>query len=148
MALAIGVILAVWSAASIDERFAFIEASVAVQGTDVRLTPGEHHPLIEFVTKGGERVSFPESFVTVMVGDTVPVRDDPARPLASTSVDTFTNLWLESIISIAFLYGGLKVETLLRMPWGGRDRVCGGHRSDARIDAETADAKKPPRGRL
>ncbi|WP_175957942.1 DUF3592 domain-containing protein [Burkholderia sp. BCC0405] len=125
VALAIGVILAVWSAASIDERFAFIEASVAVQGTVVRLTHGEHHPLIEFVTKAGERVSLPGSFVTVEVGDTVPVRYDPARPLASARVDTFTNLWLESIISIvftiAFLYAGLKGETLLPKPGGGRD---------------------------
>jgi len=123
VALAIGVILAVWSAASIDERFAFIGASVAVQGTVVRLTHGEHHPLIEFVTKRGERVSFPGSFVTVEVGDTVPVRYDPARPLASATVDTFSNMWLESIVSIAFtvafLYAGLKGEALLPKPGGG-----------------------------
>lgn len=123
VALAIGVILAVWSAASIDERCAFIEASVAVKGTVVRLTHGEHHPLIEFVTKRGERVSFPGSFVTVEVGDTVPVRYDPAGPLASATVDTFSDMWLESIVStafaIAFFYAGLKGETLLPKRRGG-----------------------------
>lgn len=58
VALAIGAILAVWGAETIDERLAFIESSVAVQGTVVRLTHGAHPPLIEFVTISGERVSF------------------------------------------------------------------------------------------
>ncbi|MCA7989287.1 hypothetical protein LGM63_01345 [Burkholderia cepacia] len=43
VALAIGAILAVWGAETIDERLAFIGASVAVQGTVVRLTHGAHH---------------------------------------------------------------------------------------------------------
>ncbi|CAB3766610.1 hypothetical protein B7G54_26850 [Burkholderia puraquae] len=124
VALAIGVILAVWSVTLIDERLAFIGSSVAVQGTVIRLTHGEHHPLIEFVTKSGERISFPGSFVTVEAGDTVPVRYDPAKPRASAEVDTFTNTWLESIVSIAFtiafLYAGLTGETLLPKPRGGR----------------------------
>lgn len=88
-----------------------------MQGTVVRLTHGAHHPLIEFVTKRGERVSFPGSFVTVEFSDTMPVRYDPARPQASATVDTFTNMWLESIISIAFtmafLCAGLKGKSLL-----------------------------------
>ncbi|WP_330770874.1 DUF3592 domain-containing protein [Burkholderia cepacia] len=78
-----------------------------------------------FVTKSGERVSFPGSFVTVEFGDTVPVRYDPARPRASATVDTFTNMWLESIISIAFtmafLYAGLKGKSLLPKPGGGAE---------------------------
>ncbi|WP_423378394.1 DUF3592 domain-containing protein [Burkholderia sp. LMG 32019] len=124
VALVFGAILAVWSAETIDERLAFIGSSVAVQGTVVRLTHGAHHPLIEFATKSGERVSFPGSFVTVEVGDKVPVRYDPARPLASATVDTFTNMWLDSIIpiafTIAFLYAGLTGESLLSKSGGGR----------------------------
>lgn len=58
-------------------------------------------------------------------GDTVPVRYDPARPLTSATVDTFTNMWLESIISIAltmaFLYAGLKGKSLLPKPRGGAE---------------------------
>ncbi|WP_176113610.1 DUF3592 domain-containing protein [Burkholderia cepacia] len=121
VALAIGAILAVWGCGN-DRRtgLAVIGSSVAVQGTVVRLTHGAHHPLIEFVTKSGERVSFPGSFVTVAFGDTVPVRYDPARPQASATVDTFTNMWLESIISIAFtmafLCAGLKGKSLLPKP--------------------------------
>lgn len=125
VALAIGAILAVWGCGN-DRRtgLAFIGSSVAVPGTVVRLTHGAHRPLIEFVTKSGERVSFPGSFVTVEFGDTVPVRYDPARPQASATVDTFTNMWLESIVSIAFtmafLYAGLKEKSLLPKPGGGR----------------------------
>ncbi|CAB3967364.1 MULTISPECIES: DUF3592 domain-containing protein [Burkholderia] len=125
VALVIGAILAMCSAASIDERFAFIGSSVAVQGTVVRLTHGEHHPLIAFVTNSGEHVSFPGSFVTVEVGDTVPVRYVPARPRASAEVDTFTNTWLESIIliafTIAFLYAGLTGQSLRPGSGAGRD---------------------------
>ncbi|HDR9487988.1 TPA: DUF3592 domain-containing protein [Burkholderia aenigmatica] len=125
LALAIGVVAAMWSATSIDERFAFIRSSVAVQGTVIELTYGAHHPLIEFVTKSGERVSFPGSFVTVEVGDTVPVRYDPARPLTSARVDTFENTWLESIISIVFtitfLYAGLTGQSLRPELEAGRD---------------------------
>ncbi|EMD9437568.1 DUF3592 domain-containing protein [Burkholderia cepacia] len=95
-----------------------------MQGTVVRLTHGAHHPLIKFVTKRGERVSFPGGFVTMAFGDTVPVRYDPARPQARATVDTFTNMWLEPIISIAFtmafLYAGLKGKSLLPKPGGGR----------------------------
>lgn len=60
VALAIGTILAVWGCGN-DRRteLAFIGSSVAVPGTVVRLAHGAHHPLIELVTKRGERVSFP-----------------------------------------------------------------------------------------
>lgn len=133
VALAFGAILTAWSAATIDERLVFIGSSVAVQGTVVRLTHGAHHPLIEFMTQRGERVSFQGSFVTAEVGDTVPVRHDPARPRASSAVDTLTNRWLESILSIAFtmafLYAGLKGESLL--PKSGEGAECGRHRGDA-----------------
>lgn len=125
VALAIGAILAVGGGNDRRTGLAVIGASVAVQGTVVRLTHGAHHPLIELVTKSGERVSFPGSFVTVEFGDTVPVRYDPARPLASATVDTFTNMWLESIISIAFtmafLYAGLKGKSLLPKPGEGAE---------------------------
>ncbi|KVR72198.1 hypothetical protein WM06_15920 [Burkholderia cepacia] len=151
VALAIGAILAVWGAETIDERLAFIGSSVAVQGTVVRLTHGAHHPLIEFVTKSGERVSFPGSFVTVGFGDTVPVRYDPARPRASATVDTFTNMWLESIISIAFtmafLYAGLKGKSLLPKPGEAPSSAARSAEMPA-IDTDATDAKKPPLGRL
>ncbi|WP_176040794.1 DUF3592 domain-containing protein [Burkholderia stabilis] len=114
--LVIGVILAVWSATAISERFAFIAASVATPGMVVRLNDGAHHPQIAFVTQGGEPVSFPASFVSVAVGDTVPVRHDPARPRATAEVDTFMNDWLGSIMPsvfmVAFLYAGFTGQSL------------------------------------
>lgn len=151
VALAIGAILAVWGAETIDERLALIEWSVAVQGTVVRLTHGAHHPLIEFVTKSGERVSFPRSFVTVGFGDTVPVRYDPARPRASATVGTFTNMWLESIISIAFtmafLYAGLRESRFCRNR-GEAPSSAARIAEIPAIDTDATDAKKPPLGRL
>ncbi|WP_254597793.1 DUF3592 domain-containing protein [Burkholderia lata] len=124
VALSIGVALVFWSATSISDRLAFNRTSVAVQGTVVRLNHGEHHPEIAFVTQRGESVSFPASFVSVEVGETVPVRYDPARPLATAHVDTFTNNWLESIMSVAFtlafLYAGLTGESLLSRHGAGR----------------------------
>ncbi|HIE5944408.1 TPA: DUF3592 domain-containing protein [Burkholderia cepacia] len=153
VALAIGAILAVWGCGN-DRRtgLAVIGASVAVQGTVVRLTHDAHHPLIEFVTKRGERVSFPGSFVTMAFGDTVPVRYDPARPQASATVDTFTNMWLEPIISIAFtmafLCAGLKGKSLLPKPGGRALSSAAGIAEMPAIDTDATDAKKPPLGRL
>ncbi len=122
-----------------------------MQGTVVRLTHGAHHPLIEFVTKRGERVSFPGSFVTVEFSDTMPVRYDPARPQAGATVDTFTNMWLEPIISIAFtmafLCADLKGKSLLPKPGGGAVSIAGIAEMPA-IDTDATDAKKPPLGRL
>ncbi|WP_404841688.1 DUF3592 domain-containing protein [Burkholderia cepacia] len=109
-----------------DRRTARVYWSVRCRARDGRpVDPRRASPLIEFVTKSGERVSFPGSFVTVGFGDTVPVRYDPARPRASATVGTFTNMWLESIISIAFtmafLYAGLKGKSLLPKRGGGAE---------------------------
>ncbi|WP_052001110.1 MULTISPECIES: DUF3592 domain-containing protein [Burkholderia] len=122
VALALGALAAFWSVTSIDEQLAFMRTSVAVQGTVVRLNHGAHHPQIEFVTRSGERVSFPGSFVSTEVGDTVPVRYDPARPRITAQVDTFTNNWLDSLMAIAFtialLYAGLTGQSLLSRAGG------------------------------
>ncbi|NLA18948.1 DUF3592 domain-containing protein [Burkholderia cepacia] len=145
VALAIGTILAVWGCGNVRRTgLAVIGSSVAVQGTVVRLTHGARHPLIEFVTKSGERVSFPGSFVTMAFGDTVPVRYDPARPQASATVDTFTNMWLEPIISIAFtmafLCAGLKGKSLLPKPGRAPSSAAGIAEMPA-IDTDATDAK-------
>ncbi|WP_152601913.1 DUF3592 domain-containing protein [Burkholderia paludis] len=116
VALVIGLCAAIWTLISLDDRLAFIKSSIATQGTVVRLNYGEHHPEISFVTQAGEHVSFPGSFVSVEVGDSLPVRYDPTKPLASAKVDTFSNMWLETILSavfaISFIYAGLTGEPL------------------------------------
>ncbi|AOJ10570.1 DUF3592 domain-containing protein [Burkholderia mayonis] len=115
VALVIGLCAAVWTLISLSDRLAFIKSSIATQGTVVQLNYGERHPEISFVTRTGEHVSFPGSFVSVEVGDSVPVRYDPTKPLATAKIDTFTNMWLETLISaaftIAFLYAGLTGES-------------------------------------
>ncbi|WP_155633949.1 DUF3592 domain-containing protein [Burkholderia cepacia] len=115
VALMIGLCAAIWTLISLSDKLTFIKSSVATQGTVVRLDYGERHPEISFVTQAGEHVSFPGSFVSVEVGDSVPVRYDPTKPLATAKVDTFTNMWLETLISavfaIAFLYAGLTGES-------------------------------------
>lgn len=115
VALVIGLCAAVWTLISLSDRVAFIKSSIATQGTVVQLNYGERHPEISFVTQTGEHVSFPGSFASSDVGDSVPVRYDPAKPLATARIDTFTNMWLETLISaafaIAFLYAGLTGES-------------------------------------
>ncbi|MCR5893341.1 MULTISPECIES: DUF3592 domain-containing protein [Burkholderia] len=111
VALVIGVCVAIWTLILLSGRLDFIKSTVATQGTVVQLNYGKRHPEITFVTQTGEHVSFPASFVSVAVGDSVPVRYDPAKPRATAEVDTFMNMWLETLISaaftIAFLYAGL-----------------------------------------
>ncbi|WP_321818264.1 MULTISPECIES: DUF3592 domain-containing protein [unclassified Paraburkholderia] len=110
-ALVIGLCIAIWTLFSLSGQIAFVKSSVVTQGKVVRLNYGEHHPQILFVTQTGERISIPGSFVSAEVGDSVRVRYDPDNPRASAVIDSFSNLWLETLISsvfmIAFLYAGL-----------------------------------------
>ncbi|WP_081066889.1 DUF3592 domain-containing protein [Burkholderia cepacia] len=110
-ALLLGLCVAIGTLISLSDRLAFIKSSVATQGTVIRLNHGERHPEISFVTQGGEHVSFPGSFISVEVGDSVPVRYVPTKPRETAEIDTFTNMWLETLILAAFtvvlLYGGL-----------------------------------------
>ncbi|WP_346777891.1 DUF3592 domain-containing protein [Paraburkholderia sp. Ac-20340] len=96
---------------SLSEQLAFVNSSVVTQGTVVKLDYGERHPQISFVTKAGERVAFPGSFVSAKVGDNVRVRYNQNNPLVSAEIDSFYILWIEIIISavfaIAFLCAGL-----------------------------------------
>ncbi|WP_107312285.1 DUF3592 domain-containing protein [Burkholderia metallica] len=115
VALVIGLCAAAWALISLSDRLAFIKSSIATQGTVVQLNYGERHPEIAFVTQTGEHVSFPGSFISVEVGDSVPVRYDPSKPLATAKINTFTNMWLETLISaafaIVFLYAGFTGES-------------------------------------
>lgn len=94
-----------------------------MQGT-VRLTHGAYHPLIEFVTKSGERVSFPGSFVTMAFGGTVPVRYDPGQA-ASQCNSRHVHEHVARVdhldrVHDGFLCAGLKGKSLLPKPGGGR----------------------------
>jgi hypothetical protein len=111
VAIVVGVCITIWTLFSLSEELAFVNSSVVTQGTVVKLDYGERHPQISFVTKAGVRVAFPGSFVSAEVGDNVRVRYNPNNPRASAEIDSFYNLWLETIISavfaISFLCAGL-----------------------------------------
>lgn len=115
-ALAIGLIAAVGAAFSIRAQLTFIASSVTTNGKVIRLTYGPHHPEIDFVTQAGEHVRFPGSFVSAEVGDSIPVRYDPAMPRASATIDNFSNVWLEPVMlcvfTAVFLYAGATGQRL------------------------------------
>jgi len=109
IALGIGTALSIATAVSIYWQADFVESSLTARGEVVRLNAGGHHPEIAFVTKAGDRTSFPAgSFTSVEIGDAVPVRYDPAAPRETARIDTLFGIWNEQI----FL-GALTVLMLL-----------------------------------
>lgn len=115
VALLIGLILAVCAVVAFSGRLDFVRSSVTTEGKVIRLSHGSRHPEITFVTQTGERTTFPASFMTAAVGDTVRVRYNPAMPRETAEIDGFVNIWFEplllSVFAAAFLFGG----------WTGRE---------------------------
>ena len=110
IALLIGLILVVCAAFAFSSRLDFVRSSVVTEGKVIRLNHGEHHPEVAFVNQAGERTSFPASFITADVGDTVPVRYVPAMPRETAEIDNFMNIWFEPVLlgvfAAAFLFAG------------------------------------------
>lgn len=110
LALLIGLILVVCAGFAFSSRLDFVQSSVRTEGRVIRLNHGAHHPEVAFVTRTGERTSFPASFITADVGDMVQVRYNPAMPRETAEIDSFTNIWFEPILlgvfAAAFLFAG------------------------------------------
>lgn len=123
-----------------------------MQGTVVRLAHGAHHPLIEFVTKSGERVSFPGSFVTMAFGGTVPVRYDPGQA-ASQRNSRHVHEHVARVDHLDRVHDGVSLrrleEKVASAEAGGRALgSAAGIAEMPAIDTDATDAKKPPLGRL
>lgn len=87
----------------------FLHTAVAVPGEVVSLNAGGSHPQIEFVTKAGERISYPQGGMIygAKVGDKVTVLYRPDDPKQAPTIDRFGAVWnwtlTASIFSVSFI---------------------------------------------
>ena len=95
LSIVIGIGLLVAAAFSAQSTREFIRTSVAVPGQVVKLNAGEHHPQIDFVTRAGEHISYPQGGMVsgMKVGDQVTVRYLPEAPSQTATLDRFGALW-------------------------------------------------------
>ncbi|WP_431820157.1 DUF3592 domain-containing protein [Burkholderia sp. F1] len=73
----------------------FLRTAIAVPGEVVALNAGGSHPQIEFVTKAGERISYPQGGIIsgMKVGDKVTVLYRPDAPSIKPTIDRFGAVW-------------------------------------------------------
>ncbi|WP_167283217.1 DUF3592 domain-containing protein [Paraburkholderia sp. Cy-641] len=110
IALVMGLALLIGSISEIRSNLDFIRTSTTTQGKVIRLNHGERHPEIAFVTQSGKQITFPASFISADVGDSVAVRYDPALPRETAQIDRFAGIWFGAImlstLAVVFLYAG------------------------------------------
>jgi hypothetical protein len=90
---------------SFENASAFVNAAVRVPGRVVALSAGGSHPQIEFVTKKGERVSYPQGgwIAGFRVGDEVTVLYLQDSPRTSASIDRIGAIWFWPILLLMFI---------------------------------------------
>ena len=105
--IAIGIALLVATSLTAMNTRHFVFSSVVVPGRVVALNAGGSHPEVAFVTRRGERLSYPEGgFIFGMkVGDVVQVRYAEDEPLQSATLDKVGTIWFGPIL-LALLGGG------------------------------------------
>lgn len=95
----------------------FLRASIVASGHVVRLNAGGYHPQIEFMTKAGELISYPQGglITKMIVGEQIDVRYLPDSPMHSATIDTFVAIW---DMTIVFSFLGVFATTcgLLSLP--------------------------------
>ena len=99
----------------------FVAGSDVVRGRVSRLNAGGSHPEIEFTTRAGESVSFPQGgFIGGYApGDQVEVRYDPADPRLTARLDSFGALWFAPML-LSVLGLGLGLAGFLNLPLSNR----------------------------
>jgi Protein of unknown function (DUF3592) len=92
---------------SFGNASAFVNAAVRVPGQVVALNAGGSHPQIEFVTKEGERVSYPQGgwIGGFRVGDHVTVLYLEKSPRKTASIDRTGAIWFWPILLLIFIVG-------------------------------------------
>ncbi|MFM0287483.1 DUF3592 domain-containing protein [Paraburkholderia megapolitana] len=118
IALVIGIGLLIAAAISVQSTREFLQTSIVVPGRVVRLNAGGYHPQIEFVTKAGEPVSYPQGGITTRmnVGDQPEVRYLPDNPIPTATITTFEAIWGNTIF-FTVLGIGFLVSGLVTLPW-------------------------------
>jgi hypothetical protein len=117
-AFVVGVGFIVAAITSSQFTLEFIRASIVVPGRVVRLNAGGYHPQIEFMTKTGELVSYPQGGVItrMAVGEQIGVRYLPDNPGRSATINAFVATWDMTIVfgfmgAVAILCGLLSLPS-------------------------------------
>jgi hypothetical protein len=113
----IGIGLLVAAAISAHSTREFIRTSIVVPGHVVKLNAGGYHPQIEFVTREGEHVTYPQSlFISRMkVGDQCEVRYLPDNPIPTATLNRLDGVW-SAVIFLAVMGCGFIVCGLMNLP--------------------------------
>ncbi|MCA8017965.1 DUF3592 domain-containing protein [Burkholderia metallica] len=103
-AIVIGMGLLVAAAISAQSTREFLRTSIVVPGLVVKLNAGGYHPEIQFTTKTGQQISYPQGGIVTKVelGQRVEVRYQADDPDGSATMNVFAAIW-DSTIVFAFL---------------------------------------------
>src|SRR5690348_3596358 len=95
----------------------FIRSSIVVPVHVVKLNAGGSHPQVEFVTKAGERISYPQGGMIygMKMGEQVSVRYLPDSPSRSATIDQFGAVWNWTITTVIIGVGAI-VAGLMNLP--------------------------------
>ncbi|WP_322051575.1 DUF3592 domain-containing protein [Paraburkholderia bannensis] len=105
--IVIGIVFLVIAALTAWSTQDFLHTAVAVPGEVVSLNAGGSHPQIEFVTKAGERISYPQGGMIygTKVGDKVTVLYRPEEPARTPTIDRFGAVWNWTLMALIFGVG-------------------------------------------
>jgi hypothetical protein len=116
-AIVIGVGFLIMTVINIQSTREFVRTSIVVPGEVVRLNAGGFHPEIEFVTRAGEHVSYPQGGIVsrMAVGDRPSVRYLPDNPLPTARIDRFDAIWGNAVFFAVFGLGFIMLG-LINLP--------------------------------
>jgi hypothetical protein len=116
-AIVIGMGFLVAAGFSAQSTREFIRSSIVVPAQVVKLNAGAHHPQIDFVTKAGEHVSYPQGGMVsgMKVGDQVTVLYRPEAPSRTATLNRFGALWTWPIWLLTIGLGAI-VAGLTNLP--------------------------------
>ncbi len=98
-AIVIGVSLLVAAAINAQSAREFLRTSIVVPGLVVKLNAGGYHPEIQFTTKTGQQISYPQGGITkVELGQRVEVRYQADDPDGSATMNVFVAIWDSPIV--------------------------------------------------
>ncbi|GBH28712.1 DUF3592 domain-containing protein [Burkholderia vietnamiensis] len=94
-AIVIGVGLLVAAAICAQSTREFLRTSIVVPGLVVKLNAGGYHPEIQFTTKTGQQISYPQGGIVTKVelGQRVEVRYRADDPDGSATMNVFAAVW-------------------------------------------------------
>ncbi|WP_321872997.1 DUF3592 domain-containing protein [Burkholderia ubonensis] len=116
-AIVAGIGFLIATAFTVQSTREFLRTSIVVPGQVTKLKFGGYHPEIEFVTKAGEHILYPQGGITskMKVGDRAEVRYLPENPLPTATIDRFDAIWGNTVF-FAALGMGFIVCGLLNLP--------------------------------